>query len=106
MIFPKKILTIVLIVVLVGLCVYYFVVKKGSDSAEGEASSGEQAQETKYREMPLQVKVEKAKLGNLIIKLRSPGEAVTDRKIIIKASTHRDSACRSNSKSFNAASPS
>jgi RND family efflux transporter MFP subunit len=85
MIFPKKILTIVLIAVLVGLSVYYFVVKKGSDSGEGKASSGEQAQETKTSEMPLQVKVEEAKLGDLIIKLRSPAEAVTDRKIVMKA---------------------
>jgi RND family efflux transporter MFP subunit len=85
MIFPKKILTIVLIIVLVGLSVYYFVVKKGSDSGEGEASSGEQAKETKTSETPLQVKVEEAKLSDLIIKLRSPAEAVTDRKIVMKA---------------------
>ncbi len=84
MIFSKKILTIVLIIVLVGLSVYYFVVKKGSDSGEGEASSGEQAQETKTSETPLQVKVEEARLGDLIIKLRSPAEAVTDRKIVMK----------------------
>jgi len=85
MIFSKKILTIVLIIVLVGLSVYYFVVKKGSDSGEGEASSGEQAQETKTSETPLQVKVEEARIGDLIIKLRSPAEAVTDRKIVMKA---------------------
>jgi RND family efflux transporter MFP subunit len=85
MIFPKRILTIVLIVVLVGLSIYYFVVKKGTDSGGGKSFLGEQAQETKSSETPLQVKVEKAKLGDLIIKLRSPGEAVTDRKIIIKA---------------------
>lgn len=84
MIFPKKILTIVLIVVFVGLCAYYFVVKKGDDSAEGEASSGGQAQETKSSETPLQVKVEEAMLEDLIIKLRSPAEAVTDRKIVMK----------------------
>jgi len=84
MIFSKKILTIVLIIVLVGLSVYYFVVKKGSDSGEGEASSGELAQETKTSETPLQVKVEEARLGDLIIKLRSPAEAVTDRKIVMK----------------------
>jgi RND family efflux transporter MFP subunit len=85
MIFSKKILTIVLIVVLAGLSVYYFVVKKGSDSGGGEASPGEKAQETKASETPLQVKVEEAKLGDLIIKLRSPAEAVTDRKIVMKA---------------------
>lgn len=85
MIFPKKVLTIVLIIVLVGFSVYYFVVRKGTDSGGGKSFSGEQAQETKSSETPLQVKVDKAKLGNLIIKLRSPGEAVTDRKIIIKA---------------------
>lgn len=85
MIFSKKILTIVLIVVLVGLSVYYFVVKKGSNPEAGEASSGAQAQEAKASETPLQVKVVEAKLGDLIIKLRSPAEAVTDRKIVIKA---------------------
>jgi RND family efflux transporter MFP subunit len=85
MVFPKKILTIILIVVLVGLSVYYFVVRKGTDSGGGKFFSGEQAQETKSSETPVQVKVEKAKLDDLIIKLRSPGEAVTDRKIIIKA---------------------
>jgi RND family efflux transporter MFP subunit len=85
MIFPKKILTIVLIVVLAALSVYYFMVKKGSNSGEGEASSSEQAQETKTSETPLQVKVEEAMLGDLVIKLRSPAEAVTDRKIAMKA---------------------
>jgi RND family efflux transporter MFP subunit len=85
MIFSKKILTIVLIAILIGLSVYYFVVKKRAVSGEGEASSGEQAQETRTSETPLQVKVEEAKLGDLIIKLRSPAEAVTDRKIIMKA---------------------
>jgi RND family efflux transporter MFP subunit len=85
MIFSKKILTIVLMIVLVGLSVYYFVVKNGIESGEREASSGEQAQETKTSETPLQVKVEEARLGDLIIKLRSPAEAVTDRKIVMKA---------------------
>jgi RND family efflux transporter MFP subunit len=84
MIFPKKILTIVLIGVLIGLCVYYFVMKWGADSTEGEASSGDKVQEAKASETPLQVKVKEAKLDDLIIKLRSPAEAVTDRKIVMK----------------------
>jgi membrane fusion protein (multidrug efflux system) len=85
MIFPKKILTIVLIVILVGLSAYYFVIKKGSDAGEGEPSPGDQVQEAKASETPLQVKVEEARLGDLIIKLRSPAEAVTDRIIVMKA---------------------
>lgn len=85
MIFPKKILTLVIIVVLVGLLGYYFVVMKGRNTAERKTSSSPPAQETKAGETPLQVKVEKARLGDLVIKLRSPGEAVTDRKIIVKA---------------------
>jgi RND family efflux transporter MFP subunit len=85
MIFPKKILTIVLIVALVGLSLYYFVVKKGSGSGGGEATSDEKKQEAKASETPLQVRVEEAKLSDLIIKLRSPAEAVTDRKIVMKA---------------------
>lgn len=85
MIFSKKILTIVLIVILVGVSAYYFIAKKGLDSGEVEVSSGEQAQETKTSETPLQVMVEVARLGDLILKLRSPAEAVTDRKIVMKA---------------------
>jgi RND family efflux transporter MFP subunit len=85
MIFPKKILTIVLIIVLIGLSVYFFVLKNGSDSTGGEASSSEQAQDAQTSETPLQVKVEEARRGDLIIKLRSPAEAVTDRIIIMKA---------------------
>ncbi|MGD9347503.1 MAG: efflux RND transporter periplasmic adaptor subunit [Candidatus Aminicenantes bacterium] len=85
MIFPKKVLTIVLIAVLVGLSVYYFVIKKGADSEGADISSGEQAQETNTSETPLQVKVVKARRSDLIIKLRSPAEAVTDRNIVMKA---------------------
>lgn len=85
MIFPKKILTIVLVVVLVGFSAYYFVIKKGSDSGEGETSSGGETQATEINETPLQVKVKEARIGDLIIKLRSPAEAVTDRKIVMKA---------------------
>ncbi|MGD8540299.1 MAG: efflux RND transporter periplasmic adaptor subunit [Candidatus Aminicenantes bacterium] len=84
MIFSKKILTIVLIIILIGLVAYYFIVKRGPDSAEGEASSSGQEQEQKTSDTPLQVKVKEAKLGDLIIKLRSPAEAVTDRKIVMK----------------------
>lgn len=85
MIFPKKMLTIVLVVVLVGFSAYYFVIKKGSDSGEGDTSSGGETQATEINETPLQVKVKEARIGDLIIKLRSPAEAVTDRKIVMKA---------------------
>ncbi len=85
MIFPKKILTIVLVLVLAGILGYYFVVKKGRGPGKRETASSEQAQETNASEAPLQVKVVEAKLGDLVIKLRSPAEAVTDRKIILKA---------------------
>ena len=78
-------MTIILVAVLVGFSVYYFVVKKGSDSGEAEITSGEQGQETKASETPLQVKVVEARLADLIIKLRSPAEAVTDRNIVMKA---------------------
>jgi len=47
--------------------------------------SNSSGQTEALEETPLPVKVEKAQKGNLIIKLKSPGEAVTDRKIIMKA---------------------
>ncbi len=47
--------------------------------------SNSSGQRDVLEETPLPVKVEKAQKGNLIIRLKSPGEAVTDRKIIMKA---------------------
>jgi len=85
MVFPKRILVIFLIVVVIAALAYYFIIVRGGVSAEGGREEDSASPEKKKRDVALQVKVAEARLDDLIIKLRSPGEAVTDRKIDIKA---------------------
>lgn len=85
MIFSKKILTFFLIIVICSAIVFFFVYNKKSESTSSDVLSNSSGQKKALEETPLPVKVEKAQKGNLIIKLKSPGEAVTDRKIIMKA---------------------
>ncbi|MBE0461487.1 MAG: efflux RND transporter periplasmic adaptor subunit [Candidatus Aminicenantes bacterium] len=85
MIFSKKILTFFLIIVICGAIVFFFVYNKKSESKSSDMLSNSSGQKEALEETPLPVKVEKAQKGNLIIKLKSPGEAITDRKIIMKA---------------------
>jgi RND family efflux transporter MFP subunit len=85
MVFPKKALTVFLVVVVIAALAYYFVIVKGGWPGEGGPVDDSPAPEKKRRDVALQVKVAKAVRDDLIIKLRSPGEAVTDRKIAMKA---------------------
>jgi len=85
MIFSKKILIISLIVIVLGaLAIFIFFRGKPDESEETSAQdSAEEAR--KVKETPLPVKVVEAKKGDLIIKLKSPGEAVTNMNINMKA---------------------
>jgi len=85
MVFPKKVLTIFLIVVVIGALAYYLVIVKSNNSAEDGVLDDAAAPGKKKRDIALQIKVAEASLNDLIIKLRSPGEAVTDRRIAMKA---------------------
>jgi RND family efflux transporter MFP subunit len=84
MVFSKKILTIVLIVIVLGAAAYYVFMVKGvglkADTA-GEESEPEQ----RPTETPLPVKVGEVIRGELIIRLKSPGEAVTNMHVGMKA---------------------
>lgn len=84
MVFSKKILTIVLIVIVLGAAAYYVFMVKGvglkADTA-GEESEPEQ----RPTETPLPVKVGEVIRGDLIIRLKSPGEAVTNMHVGMKA---------------------
>lgn len=84
MVFSKKVLTVALIVILLGLGGYYVVVKGGllSKGEEGQDSS---ETEQKPAESPLPVKVAPVVRGDLIITLKSPGEAVTNMRVEMKA---------------------
>jgi len=85
MIFSKKILIISLIVIVVAALAFFIFFRGKPDESE-EASAKDSAEEArKVKETPLPVKVVEAKKGDLIIKLKSPGEAVTNMKIDMKA---------------------
>ena len=84
MIFPKKILIISLIVIIVAALVYVFIIRNKSETA-GDESSDSAAEGRTVQEASLPVKVDVARIGDLIITLKSPGEAVTNLNIVMKA---------------------
>lgn len=85
MIFPKKILVISLCVIIVAAVVFYFIFFKNKSETAGDESSDSAATERKVQEASLPVKVTDAHRGDLIITLKSPGEAATSMNIIVKA---------------------
>lgn len=85
MIFPKKILVISLCVIIVAAVVFYFIFFKNKAETAGDESSDSAATERKVQEASLPVKVTDAHRGDLIITLKSPGEAATSMNIIVKA---------------------
>lgn len=97
MVIPKKILLISFLLIAVGILGYFLVLKKGPASGTpadkaaaasagtgGGSGSGQSAQD-RTEAAPLPVKAVAARRGELIIKLKSPGEAYTDKKIALKA---------------------
>jgi RND family efflux transporter MFP subunit len=85
MILSKKILTIALIVIGICVAVYFFVIKNGTEPEMEELSQDVTEETEKVAETPIPVKVDKARIGELVISLKSPGEAVTNRMVTIKS---------------------
>ncbi len=84
MIFPKKVLIIALIVIIAAAGVYFFIIRDKSEAA-GDESSDSAAEGRVVQEASLPVKVDVARIGDLIITLKSPGEAMTNMNIVMKA---------------------
>ena len=85
MIFSKKILIISLIVIVIAVLAFFIFFREKPDESK-ETSVQDSAEEArKVKETPLPVKVVEAQIGDLIIKLKSPGEAVTNMRINMKA---------------------
>lgn len=85
MVFSKKVLIISLIVIVAAFLVFFIFIRQKSDESAGESAQESTEEKQKAEETPLPVKVVSAQKGDLIIKLKSPGEAVTDRMINMKA---------------------
>jgi RND family efflux transporter MFP subunit len=91
---PKAVLGGFLLLVLIAAGVYFFVFEKAPVKAENQAgnTSGEtpgsgaaSPPDQKIEAAPLPVKVTKAVMGDLIMTLKSPGEAYTEKRVAIKA---------------------
>lgn len=84
MIFSKKILTISLIVIVVALLAFFIFFRGKADESKEVSVQNTAEEARKVKETPLPVKVVEAQIGDLIIKLKFPGEAVTNMKINMK----------------------
>jgi RND family efflux transporter MFP subunit len=91
---PKAALGGFLILILAAAGVYYLVLDKApakpenqAENASGTASGGSTAPapDQKVEAAPLPVKVSKAVMGDLVMTLKSPGEAYTEKRIAMKA---------------------
>lgn len=91
---PKAVLGGFLVLVLVAAGLYFLVLDKGPAKAEnqGENASAESSgaasapsPDQKTEAAPLPVKVSKAVIGDLVMTLKSPGEAYTEKRVAMKA---------------------
>jgi RND family efflux transporter MFP subunit len=89
---PKAVLGGSLVLILVAAGVYFLVLDKRpanpadkAGAAPSAASAAEPAPDQKVEAAPLPVKVAKAFLGDLVMTLKSPGEAYTEKRIAMKA---------------------
>ena len=91
---PKAVLGGFLILVLAAAGIYFLVLDKGpakpgneaeNAAAESPGGSSATAPDQKVEAAPLPVKVAKAIIGDLVMTLKSPGEAYTEKRIAMKA---------------------
>lgn len=84
MVFPKKVMTVILVVLVCAVVVFFVFFKKKAETTPADVTQKSSPQNQEKEETGLPVKVKTAQRGDLIIKLNSPGEAVTDMLITIK----------------------
>ncbi len=81
--FSKRLLTVVLAVIILSAGVYIAFIHRRDAAVEGDGPDAGSV--AAVEETALPVKTEPVRRGNLVIKLRSPGEAITNRHIVMKA---------------------
>lgn len=96
MIIPRKVLVLSTLIIVVAALAFIFFFNKTAAKNEGSAlssaaaagdnpASGGPSPQDKAEAAPIQVRAVPVKRGELVIKLKSPGEAFTDRMIAVKA---------------------
>jgi RND family efflux transporter MFP subunit len=83
--FSKTVLTIFLVVILIGVGLFLHISRKGKTASSEDPSVLSSSVSNKSEETPLPVKVDSVRNGELVLKLKSPGEAVTNKRILITA---------------------
>ena len=87
MTFSKKFLTVFIIVIITGAVVYFGFIKRGSNPSSEDSAQENAEAEKKVSESKISVKVAEVIRGELVIKLKSPGEAVTNKRVEMKSET-------------------
>jgi RND family efflux transporter MFP subunit len=96
---PKAVLGGSLVLILVAAGVYFLVLDKspakpedqaGTAPAETSGSPAAGSPDQKVEAAPLPVKVAKAVIGDLVMTLKSPGEAYTEKRVAMKAEVGGD----------------
>jgi RND family efflux transporter MFP subunit len=90
---PKAVLGGFLVLVLIAAGVYFFVLDRdpskpenqGESAAAPAGGSSASAADQKVEAAPLPVKVSKAVISDLVMTLKSPGEAYTEKRIVLKS---------------------
>jgi len=80
----KKAFVWLAVIVAAGVLTYFLAFKK-TTGAPAETAGSEAAEAAGQEIMPIQVRVVPARKGEVIIGLKSPGEAYTERSVLIKA---------------------
>ena len=83
----KKILSLFLFIVVIVILGYFFLIREKGESGEEISSQDVTASKEKVEEVPIPVKADTARIGDLVITLKSPGEAVTNLMVILKSET-------------------
>jgi RND family efflux transporter MFP subunit len=84
MVFSKKILTLATILIVVIAAGFFLFFNKKEASPPSQPGENAATTAPKTEESALPIKVTPAKRGDLVIKLKSPGEVVTEKKIVLK----------------------
>jgi RND family efflux transporter MFP subunit len=83
MIFPKKVLAAAAVLFILGAAAFFFLVyNKNTSASQDQGDDAKPASGAEESALP--VKVSPARRGDLVIRLKSPGEAVTEKIIALK----------------------
>ncbi len=83
--FSKTVLTIFLVVILIGIGLFLYISRKGKTTRSEDPSARSSSVSNRPEETPLPVKVDYVRKGEIVLKLKSPGEAVTNKRIQVTA---------------------